>query len=58
MADAATIEKAEVASAKADDMVAVFEFGQIHELPDDRLSDEGEFAPPFDLAPRNVTMPP
>ena len=34
-------------------MVAVFEFGQADELPDDRLADEGELAPPFDLAPRS-----
>ena len=46
MEDAATIEKTAVASAKADDIVVVFEFGQTHELADDRLSDEGEFAAP------------
>jgi hypothetical protein len=31
------IEETEIASAKADNMVAVFEFGQADELPDDRL---------------------
>jgi hypothetical protein len=50
---AVAIEEAEIASAKADDMVAVFEFGQADELAHDRLADEGELAPPFDLAPRS-----
>src|SRR5271166_4986922 len=51
--DAAPIDEAEIASTKADDVVAVFEFGQANEFPDNRLADEGEVTPPFDLAPRS-----
>ncbi len=47
----AAIDMAKIASAKADDVVAVLQFGRANELPDDRLADEGEVAPPFDLAP-------
>ena len=48
--DAAPIDEAEIASTKADDVVAVFEFGQANEFPDNRLADEGEVTPPLDLA--------
>ncbi len=48
--NAAAIDQSEVASAKAYDVVAIFEFRQADELARQRFADEGERAPPFDFA--------
>jgi hypothetical protein len=49
---AGAIDGPEIASAEADDRVAGLEFGEPDPFAGQRLADEDELAPPFDLCAR------
>src|SRR6516225_3750815 len=49
---AAAVDDAEVVAAEAHDMSAIIEFGDAHQLADERLADEGEVAAPLDFPAR------